>query len=448
MNNKTEEKRRDKLNIYYWYYRIGQMISELGDSCGSIALAWWVLKIENSPTKLATIIAIVTFTKTSLLPLFGPFGDILPRKTLIIVSDIIRTILYLILGILSYIEYFNYPLILGIFFLLSCCEAMFRSVSTSIVPQLIEKHQIPTAMRYTYMIRTISKISGGIAGGIFVTFLGLSGAFFANAISFFISVIAVALIKANTTPATTKKKNKLTFTSWRNDLIEGFVFIFRVKILLHLVLVLILMNFLVSPIPILLPILAKQLHNMPPWFLGALYSSLGIGGILGASMLGKILKNLKKDQIILLGMTIIAVSLTLLGPLIHLTPYISLLLIGSFGLGLTIANITIGSVESTALPDNYRSRIDSSTDFMSRIITPLGILIFGNLYDSLGLTPISIGMGVVFFMITCCVPFIHNFKLFFRSSTDELTSFFSLHYPRAFEMEKDQGNDIRSATHL
>ena len=37
----------------FWLFQAGQMISIVGDACGNIALAWWILDVTASPTAIS-----------------------------------------------------------------------------------------------------------------------------------------------------------------------------------------------------------------------------------------------------------------------------------------------------------------------------------------------------------------------------------------------------------
>jgi len=72
----------------FWLFRLGQAISVLGDSCGAIALSWWILDATGSAVVMSSVLAPAMVVRIVLTPLFGPLGDRVTRKKLIIVSDL------------------------------------------------------------------------------------------------------------------------------------------------------------------------------------------------------------------------------------------------------------------------------------------------------------------------------------------------------------------------
>jgi MFS transporter, DHA3 family, macrolide efflux protein len=51
----------------FWLFRLGQAISIVGDSCGAIALAWWILDATGSAAVMSSVLA-PAYTPTSAAP--------------------------------------------------------------------------------------------------------------------------------------------------------------------------------------------------------------------------------------------------------------------------------------------------------------------------------------------------------------------------------------------
>src|SRR5204863_7852546 len=82
--------RRPRLGKDFWLYQMGQTISTIGDACGNIALAWWILDATHAPEMISTVLAPAMVVQMILTPTLGPLGDRLSRKRLILISDVVR----------------------------------------------------------------------------------------------------------------------------------------------------------------------------------------------------------------------------------------------------------------------------------------------------------------------------------------------------------------------
>ena len=65
-------------------------LSLLGDGIVPVALAFAVLGIERSATALGIVLAAQSVPRVTLMLVGGVFGDRLPRRTVMLVSDLVR----------------------------------------------------------------------------------------------------------------------------------------------------------------------------------------------------------------------------------------------------------------------------------------------------------------------------------------------------------------------
>ena len=71
----------------------GQLISQIGDGISKLALLWFVYAITGSPLKTSIIGLLQTIPPIVLGPVIGVYVDRLPKKLLLIVSDLLRALL-------------------------------------------------------------------------------------------------------------------------------------------------------------------------------------------------------------------------------------------------------------------------------------------------------------------------------------------------------------------
>lgn len=435
----------------FWLFRFGQVISVIGDSCGNIALAWWVLDVTGSAAAMSSVLAPTMFIRIFLLPLCGPLGDRFPRKSLALLSDLWRGSLMLMVGVLIASGSPRIPLIACLYVLMAVGTALFNAISSSIVPQLVRKEQVGTAMRQTHAIASIGLVAGGALGGILVTWIGVEGAFLLNAACFFIAALATWGIRADTTPGNReggrtpialdevgpgKVKRALpslspVLRSWWGELQEGFALLYRIPVLFWLSMVAMGLNFVLNPLSVALPVLAKEGRGLPPWFLGALEASIGAGSVLGALLLGRLARRITADRLMVLSIALMGVAVALLprapgwlGPLLAMF---------CLGLGNSWANIPFGSQLSMATPDRYRSRINSIFAFLCGGIGPLGVAFAGIAISRFGLQGMLGFTGLATVLLSPALFRIPGFTAFMTAKPEEASRFFDTHYPAAFK---------------
>ncbi|MFA6584733.1 MAG: MFS transporter [Elusimicrobiaceae bacterium] len=415
----------------FWLFRFGQVISVIGESCGSVALAWWILDATGSAAKMASVIAPTMFVKIFLLPLFGPFGDKFPRKRIIIIADLWRGVLTVAIAAMVFFKFFNLPLVITLYILHAIGGALFGSIASSIVPQLVTREQLPAAMRQEQAIMAGGSAVGGLAGGLLVTIFGIYGAFMLNAAAFLAAGYASLQIGANTRPPQTHEGHPLNIKNWFEDMKYGFKIVAKIPVELWLGIVGAVLNLVAAPLIVALPVLVKQVRNLPPWFLGALESSASVGSILGALSVGWLCKKIFPDTSAVLGVIIVGIGIAAL-PWVP-NPAMPVCMMFFFGAGVMIMNIPVSTQMTLAMPDEYRARTGSVTGFMYQMAAPLGIAGAGVLIPGIGLNWTLLICGGALVVLGPALLLIPRFSELMRLSPEKTGSFYTENFPHAFK---------------
>src|SRR3990167_4906087 len=92
---------------YFGLVWSGQLISQIGDGISKLALLWFVYAITGSPLKTSIIGLLQTIPPIVLGPVIGVYVDRLPKKLLLIVSDLLRALLIGLIPCLIPVESFT-----------------------------------------------------------------------------------------------------------------------------------------------------------------------------------------------------------------------------------------------------------------------------------------------------------------------------------------------------
>lgn len=415
----------------FWYFRLGQLVSLLGDGCGMIALSWWILGKTGSAAQMSAVLAPAMAVRLVLLPLLGPVADKFSRKHLIALADFWRFAATAAIAALVYFDLYHPPLLIALYMLNSAGSALFAAASAGIVPQIVERDHLSRAVQQTHAVDSFARIAGGILGGLIVSFIGVFGAFVVDALSYLISGVATLLIRASTIPPRTPRTSEAgALTRWTNEFKAGFKVIYRVPVLFWLSIVAMFMNLILSPLVVLLPVLAKEARAMPPWFLGGLESSIGLGAVVGALSVGWMLARLRVHLVVTLAIGMIGVGVALL----PWTPNVLLPLSVLFwiGIGQAWANVPIGTQISLSVPDSHRARVGSITGFLCGGMNPLGIAAAGLLVERCGLTATMLCLGGALLAMAPLLLLIPDFAEYMAASPEDAAGFFAKRYPGAF----------------
>jgi MFS family permease len=269
------------INKNFTFLWSGKIISQLGDKFYAIALAWWILLKTNSPSIMGF------FLLVSVLPglIFGFFAGALTdrrkRKTMLIVTDIIRGILVLAISYLSMTGVIEVWHVFLIGFCLSLVTAFFEPAMQAIIPEIVEKENLTKANGMSQMVSGVCSIAGPLLGAIAVSALGLTWVFLANSISYFISAFLTCFIKINRSYRESDRESDKKANIWE-EMKEGISFIKNQKRIILVLKIIAAAHFFMGGLTVLLPFLAKVLEGNGVNNLGYLELMLGAGLFVGS----------------------------------------------------------------------------------------------------------------------------------------------------------------------
>lgn len=413
------------------------MISTVGDACGTIALTWWILDVTGSPGNVSTVLASAMFVQTTLTPVLGPLGDRFSRKWLILSSDLLRGVMMAVLALLALTGAFSVPSVIAVYIPFVVGSALFNSNHMSIVPQLVSAGALQSAVRMSESLQAVGRVMGGIVAGILVTWAGVGPAFVVDAVSFGIAAMATGAIldPRRRSGETTELGDGPPQAPFLRQLRGGFQVIHRVPILFWLCVAIAFFNLILNPMLVLLPTYAKLAKGLPAWFLGALESSMGAGIVLGAVAVGALEQRLRRVSSVVIGLLLLGGGIAFLPHLPGVIPPLGAMF--CVGVGAAWTNIPISTRVSVAVPDHFRSRVNSIISFLFDGTAPIGVAAAGVFVATIGVTASMTSLGALVLLLVPVLFLIPGFTDFFRRSPSELTGHFLTAYPGAFTADQE-----------
>ena len=206
---------------------IGQVISELGNWFNFIAALGLVRVVSNASPEVTTIMLILRIAPlTAFAPLAGAFVDRWSRRTVMIVSDLIRVVVAL--GFL----FVRRPEDLWIAYLctglLSFFGTFFEAAKNAAVPNITGERDLLAGNALMFSSRFLFMSMGAALGGWTSAYFGYGAAFAINAISFLASAYSVWLVPENETRqirATVEAEPAKRQRGYWQDIREGWSYI-------------------------------------------------------------------------------------------------------------------------------------------------------------------------------------------------------------------------------
>lgn len=374
-----------RVPAFAWYW-IGQLISGIGTWSQAIAQSWLVLNITHSAAALGTI-TMLQFLPMLLFSLFGGVvADRLPRRQLLVVTQVALTAQAVALGILVAAHIVTLWEIGLLAFALGTTNALNNPTQQAFVPELVGRDLVADAIALNSVQFNSARMIGGAVGGIAVSVWGISGALFFNATTFLPIVVVLMTIRpqhishgaATRSSALSEVGQGLAY-AWKTVPIRRVVVLFGVVGLLGF-------NWQVA-----VPLIARfVLHRSVTGF-GGLMGAMGAGSLVAAVVIAR--NRHASERRLAVGGIALGAVLVALG-LSHWY-LVSLLLMVAGGFAGIVTSVTANTRLQLLTTDELRGRVMGIYVLLMGGTTPVGAFLLGQIAGYFGTGTALVTFGAI-----------------------------------------------------
>lgn len=260
---------------------LAQTISSVGDWLSIVAIITLVgLKWNASPMEVSLIFLCLAAPMALFGPIAGALADRFSRKTLMILSDVVRAGLILILTIANTIW-----MVYACLFAVGIFSSVFIPAKNGKLKELVSDSEMKSAMSFSAMIDSSTKVLGPFISGMLVAALGSQLVFFVDSITFIASACILFFLPKTVHSAETEVQEKKPNSSIKTEFTIGFSFIKSNLFLLIGLIFLGISLLLIQLADSQLIVLIRELTSASPDLFGYLVTASGIGMFLAGFFL-------------------------------------------------------------------------------------------------------------------------------------------------------------------
>ncbi len=365
------------------------MIAAIASWVHQVVIMWLIFELTNSPLMLGMtgIFMSVPFLITSLYG--GALADRMDRRKLLLIAQVIITLLAVVPGVLSALNVIQVWHLYTLSFLSWTVSGFDGPARQALVPGLVPRGELMRAIALTSAVRRSTALVGPMIGGIGISLVGVTGSFFVYAGLHGLVLFALLLMK---TPPMEAQSRKISMT---HSILEGLRSVLDNRILWGILSLEAAHTFFVS-YQALMPVFARDILNVGPTGLGLLYSSPGVGALIGSGLAIAMGDVKKKGR--LFSISAFSKPLALIFFAFSTWMPISMLILVFAG----VFDILGGTIRNTMLQlsthERLRGRVMSMNMMVHRGLGPLSGLQSGFLASLIG-APWAVAGGSVFFII-------------------------------------------------
>ena len=172
-----------------------QLLSQVADGVSKLALLWFVYSVTGSPLKTTIVGVLQTVPPILFGPFIGVLVDRFSKKSILIVTDLIRALLIGVVPCIIPAEQFTVESLYVLVFLYGIATAMFVPTLSSSIPFMVSRPQFTAANALLQSTTSIGIIMGPLVSGVGIALSGSQEVLCLNAVTYLASVACLLPIR-------------------------------------------------------------------------------------------------------------------------------------------------------------------------------------------------------------------------------------------------------------
>jgi MFS family permease len=263
-------------NRNYRLFFGGQLISTVGTWMQTVALAWLVLKMTNSPAQVGFIIA-VQFVPTFIGGIHGGLvADRFDKRKVLLTTQTLFTLQAIALSAFAIAHAATLPVLYVLALVQGAITTIDNPARQAFVAEMVPADEVPNAVGLNSAMFNTARILGPAIGGLLIDLVGTTTCFMLNAVSFLAVIVGLAVMRPQ------EFFRGAPVPRQKGALREGLRYTWNDPTLRLVMLMVALIGTLAMNFSVVLPVLAKQVFHGSAGTFGMLSAVLGVGSLIGA----------------------------------------------------------------------------------------------------------------------------------------------------------------------
>lgn len=366
----------------------GQLASLVGTWMQTVAQAWLVLELTDSPLAVG-LVWTFQFTPVTVLGMLGGVtADRWPKRRLLLLTQTAAALQALALGLLTLSGHIQYWQVLGLAAVLGFANAFDMPARHAFIVELVGRDALMNAIAFNSSAFNAARILGPAIGGVLIGRYGAGVVFLINAVSYLSMIAGLLAVRETELTAQPERRREGVWASLASGLryVRSSAAVTLAVFLVGMVATFG-MNF-----SVLLPVMARDVFKIGSEGFGALMAALGLGSV-GAALVLAFRGRVEPVPTMLWGAGGLALAdiAFALSPRLGFLP-LSFALLFAAGFAAISLTATANTAIQQRVPDELRGRVMSVylTAFAASV--PLGGLFAGAIARALG-APFAFAAG-------------------------------------------------------
>ncbi len=359
-----------------------QTVSALGDQFTALALPLIAVVMLKATALQMGILTAVERPPFLILSLFaGVWVDRLPRRPILMISDLGRAILLFSIPVAALGHWLRMPQLYLVALFVGVLAVFFDITYQAILPAIVHRKHLVEGNGKLEATRSIARLAGPGLAGAAIQFISAPAAILVDALSFLISGGVIGAMARRDNHGEQPSRSPMLA-----DIREGLSVVFGNRLLRSLVSCTATANLFGAAQFALYILFATRILALSPAKIGLIFSLGNVSGLLGALGARRLAMRFGLGRVIVAAILISGfgmIPVALATPRTALPLLVSASLLSSFGI--PVYNINQISLRQAIVPNRLQGRMNATMRFISWGVMPLGSLASGAIGAALGL---------------------------------------------------------------
>jgi len=373
-------------NSNYLIYLTGNTISLHGRWIYRVALGWYAWQISGSEFWIG-IVAFSQFAPAVVFgPLFGVLADRFDRRAASLLINTMSIMNMLLLGLLAAIGVVDIYVLTMLAFMQGTLDGAHMPVRMAVVPNLVEKNQLQSAIAITSISFNLSRFVGPALAGLIIAIYGVATAFVVNGVSYLALIAAMLVVKLNPTAERKTQERQV----WR-EMREGINYIFAHSAIRALLVIIAVASVFGRGALEMMPAFADAVFDRGSVGLATLTSAIGAGAVVSGLAMSRGVEwlNIRVIRIAAIAAGFLIASLGLIEQF-----WLAVTVVVFLGIILSLCGVGSQILIQMLVDDEVRGRVSSFWGMIAFGGTAVGSLLIGTAANVWGLQDVVIVAGL------------------------------------------------------
>jgi MFS family permease len=344
---------------------------------------------QGGATAVSAVLVIRWVASALTAPWLAYFSDRYRRERVMLAADLSRVIAMLAMAAAAFGD--SSPIIVYVLAgFMAVASKTFRPAQAALLPKLASSPEELTAANATSTaIESVGTFVGPALGGLLLAVASVGWVFVADALTLVWSAFFVVQLRAPREEVTAPREPKSTY----REIVAGFSALAAEREARVIVSLYFCQTIVAGALRVLLVVTALDLLDVGNAGLGLLNAAMGVGGIIGVAVAFALIGRRRLASDFGLGLFLIGAGLGLIG--VWPTFLGAILLIGVFGIGNTLVDVSGVTLLQRAVPDEVLGRVFGALQSILVLGLAVGALLTPPLLDLIGTRATLIAFGAL-----------------------------------------------------